>query len=148
MSNTFFSNRPYKVLNSIGAMTQPCLTPLWISNGSWLREAAIELHCSFRVSMERLDHDLQFGWATDFGRTLKRPSLLTRSNALVISMKAKYKGICCSLHCSCNCRREKIMYIVDRSARKPHRDSGIHTLRQLLETYQYDPLKYFADNAA
>ena len=31
----------------------------------WFREAAIELHCSLRVSMERLDHALQFGWATD-----------------------------------------------------------------------------------
>ena len=89
-----------------------------------LREAAIDLHCSLRVSMESLDHALQFGWATDLWRTLKRPSLLTRSNALVRSMKAMYKGICCSLHFSCNCRREKIMSIVDRSARKPHCDSG------------------------
>ena len=39
------------------------------------------------------------------------------------------------------------MSIVDRSARKPHCDSAVDTLRQLLEAYQYDPSKYFADNA-
>ena len=38
------------------------------------------------------------------------------------------------------------MSIVDRSARNPHCDSGY--IRQLLEAYQYDPNKYFADNAA
>ena len=37
----------------------------------WLREAAIELHCSLRVSMERLDRALQFGWATDLWENLK-----------------------------------------------------------------------------
>ena len=40
------------------------------------------------------------------------------------------------------------MSIVDSSARTPHCDSaGVDTLRQLLEAYQYDPSKYFADNA-
>ena len=66
---------------SIGARTQPCLTPLWISNGS---EAAVELHRSLRVSVERFNNALQFGRATDLWETLKRPSLLTRSNVLVI----------------------------------------------------------------
>ena len=59
-----------------------------------------------------------------FGRTLKRPCLLTRSNALVRSIKDMYNGICCSMHFYCNCRREKTMSIVDRSARKPYCDSG------------------------
>lgn len=35
-----------------------------------------------------------------FGRILKRPTLLTRSNPLVRSMKATYRGICFSLHFS------------------------------------------------
>ena len=30
----------------------------------WLRGAVIELHCSLRVSVEGLDHALQFGSAT------------------------------------------------------------------------------------
>ena len=37
----------------------------------WLREAVIELQCSLRVSMERLDHALQFGLATDLLKNLK-----------------------------------------------------------------------------
>ena len=88
-----------------------------------LREAAIYLHCSLRFSMERLDHALQFDGQPIFERTLKRASLLTRANALVRSMKAMYKGICCSLHFSFNFRWEKITSIVDHSARKPHCDS-------------------------
>ena len=31
----------------------------------WLRGAAIELHCTLRVSVERLDRAQPFGWATD-----------------------------------------------------------------------------------
>ena len=37
----------------------------------WLRGAAIELPCSIRVSVERLCHALQFGWATDPWENLK-----------------------------------------------------------------------------
>ena len=37
----------------------------------WLRGAAIELHYSLRVSVERLDHDLTFGWATNVWENLK-----------------------------------------------------------------------------
>ena len=37
----------------------------------WLRGAAIELHCSLRVSVETLDHALQFGWAADIRENLK-----------------------------------------------------------------------------
>ena len=37
----------------------------------WLRGSAVELHCSLRVSVERLDHALQFGWATDHWENLK-----------------------------------------------------------------------------
>ena len=37
----------------------------------WLRGPAIELHCSLRVSVERVDHELQFGWATDHWENVK-----------------------------------------------------------------------------
>ena len=57
-----------------------------------LRGAAFELHCSLRVSVDILDHDLQFGWATYLLENIKEPSLLTRSNDLVTSMKAMYNG--------------------------------------------------------
>ena len=122
VSNTCFSNRPKKLPKSIGARTQPCLTPLRISNVS----EKLPLICTVPFLSVWKDSIMlcNLGGQPIFGRTLKRPSLLTRSNALVRSMKAIYKGICCSLHFSCNCRREKIMSIVDRSARKPHCDSG------------------------
>ena len=40
-------------------------------NKNRLRGAAIELHCSLRVHVERLDHALQFGWETDLWEYLK-----------------------------------------------------------------------------
>ena len=46
--------------------------------------------------------------------------MLTRSNALVRSIKAMYRGRLCSRHFSCSCLRENIMSIVDPSARNPH----------------------------
>ena len=44
-----------------------------------------------------------------FRRMLKSPSRLTRSNALVRSMKAMKRGFCCSLHFSWSWQKEKIM---------------------------------------
>ena len=123
VSKTCFSNWPKKVPKSIGARTQPCLTPLMISNFS----EKLPLICTVHFVSVWKDSIMlcSLGGQQIFGRTLKRPSLLTRSNALVRSMEAMHKGIlCCSLHLSCNCRRNKILSIVDRSARKPHCDSG------------------------
>ena len=127
MSKTCFSNRPKKVPKSIVllfvARTQPCLTPLRILNAS----EKLPLNCTVPFMSVWKDSIMlcSLGGQPIFVRTLnlKRPSLLIRSNALVRSMKAMYKGICCSLHFSCNCRREKIMSIVDHSAWKPHCDS-------------------------
>ena len=111
-----------KVPKSIGARTQPCLTPLRILNGS----EKLPLNCTVPfVSVWKYSIMLcSLGGQPIFGGTLNRPSLLTRSNALVRSMKAMYKGIWCSLHLSCNCRREKIISIVERLAQEPHCDSG------------------------
>ena len=93
------------------------------ANFKWLRGSAIELYCSPRVSVETLML-CSLGEQPISGKTLKRPSLLIRSNDLVRSLKAMYMGICCSLHFSCNCRTEKTMSTVDRLARKPHCESG------------------------
>ena len=59
-----------------------------------------------------------------FFRILNNPSLLTKSKALVTSVEAKYSGLCCSLHFSCSCLREKTISIVDLPALKPHCDLG------------------------
>ena len=122
VSNACFSNRPKKIQKMVEARTQPCLTPLQISNGS----EELPLNCTVPfVSVWKNSIMLcSLGGQPIFGRTLKKPSLLTGSNALVRSMKAMYSGICCPLRFSCSCRRKKTMYIVDRSARKPHCDSG------------------------
>ena len=95
---------------SAGAKTQPCLTPLRISKG--LEELPLTCAVIFVSVWKDSIMLCSLGGQPIFGITLKRPSLLTRSNALVRSMKAMYKRICCSLHFSRNCRREKIMYIV------------------------------------
>ena len=63
-----------------------------VADIEWLRGAAIELHFSVHVNEEGLGHALQFMLATDHK---ERASLLTMSNDLVSSMKAKEKGICC-----------------------------------------------------
>ena len=65
-----------------------------------------------------------FGGHPIFGSSFNKPSRLTKSNALVKSMKAMHRGWCCSLHFSCNCLKEKTMSVVDLSARNPHCDSG------------------------
>ena len=122
VSNACFSNRPKKPAKGVGARTQPCVTPLRISNGF----EELSLNCTVPFVSVWKDSIMlcSLGWQPIFGRTLNRMSLLTRSNAFVRSRKAMYQGICCSLHFSCSCRREKTMSIVDRPARKPHCDSG------------------------
>ena len=75
-----------------------------------------------------------------FGRTLNRPSLLTRSNAFVRSTRSDVHGHLLFSALLVAVEEKNIMSIVDRSVR-------VDMLLQLLEAYQYDPSKYFADNA-
>ena len=125
-----FSNMPKKIPKNVAARTQPCLTPLRISSGS----EGLTLNCTVPFESEWKDSIMlcSLGGQPIFGRNLKRPSLLTRSNTLVRSTKACVQGhtmrvlsgvqghVCYSLHFSCNCRRETTMSSVDSSARKPH----------------------------
>ena len=92
MSNACFSNRPKKIPTIVGERTQPCLTPLRISNGSM----ELPLKCTVPFVSVWKDSIVlcSLGGQPIFGRTLKRPSLLTRSNALVGSMKTMYKLAC------------------------------------------------------
>ena len=96
---------PKKIPKSVEARTQPCLTPPRISNGS----EELPLNCTVPFVSVWKDSIMlcSLGGQPTVGRILNRPSLLTRSNAFVRLMKATYKGICCSLHFSCSCRREK-----------------------------------------
>ena len=62
-----------------------------------------------------------FGGHPIFNNIANSPSLLTRSKALVRSMKALYKRRFRSLHFSCSCRTEKIISVVERLDLNPHK---------------------------
>ena len=51
-----------------------------------------------------------FGGQPIFRRIFNRPSLLTKSKALVRSLKATYRGMFCSLNYSCSWQRENHVY--------------------------------------
>ena len=65
------------------------------------------------------DHPQELGGHPILCRSMSSSDLLTRSSALVMSMKAMYRGRLCSRHFSSSCLRENIMSIVDLSARNP-----------------------------
>ena len=65
-----------------------------------LRGAAVELHGPLHVAVEGLNQALQLGWAANLGQDSEEALSAERSNARVRSMKATYRGICCSLHFS------------------------------------------------
>ena len=115
-------SRAKKIPKSVGARTHPRLTSLRMPKG--LEE--LPLNCTFPFMFVWKDSIIlcNFGGQPIFGRIWKRLSLLTRLKAFVRSMKATYKGICCSLHFSWSWRREKTVSIVDLPAQKPHCDSG------------------------
>ena len=107
---------------SVGARTQPCFTPLLIGKGSKEEPSYCTVPCIFSWNYVMILRSV--GEHPILCRSVNRPDLLTRSNALVKSMKAMYRGRLCSRHFSCNCLSEKIMSIVDLSALNPHCASG------------------------
>ena len=114
-------SRAKKILKSIGARTHPCLTPLWMSKG--LEELPLNYTVPFMFVWKDLIMLCNSGRQPIFGRIWKRLSLLTRSNAFVRSIKAIYRGICCTLLFSWSWRREKTMSIFNLSVWKQHCDS-------------------------
>ena len=100
-------NRSKKITKSVEARTHPCLTPLRMSKG--LKERPLNCTAPFVFVWKDLVMLCNFCGQPIFGRIWKRTSLLTRSNTYMRSMKAIYRGICCSLHFSWSWRREKTM---------------------------------------
>ena len=80
------SSREKKMPKRVGARTQPCFTPFLMSSGSDI------LPSYWMVALISSWKDLimlcSLGGKPIFRRMLKSPSLLTRSTALVRSMKA------------------------------------------------------------
>ena len=91
--------------NSVGERTQPCFTLLRILHESTVEQ--LKTSVPFILDCKNLKMLSSFGGQSIFGKILNGPSLLTKSKALVRSMKALKSGCCCSLHFSCSCREEK-----------------------------------------
>ena len=81
-----FRSTEKKTPKRVGASTQPCLTPLQMLNASDMLPSKRTVPCMLLWKDSRKLRS--FGGQPMRGRILKRPSLLTRSKALVKSMKA------------------------------------------------------------
>ena len=116
------SSREKKIPKSIGECTHPFFTLLLIGNGSeeepsyWMM-LCISLWKAVIILRSLEGHPIL--WSR-----VDSPFLLTKSRALVRSIKAMYNGYLCSRHFSCSCPSEKIMSIVDLPALNPHCASG------------------------
>ena len=73
-----------------------------------VRGGAIVLDGAFHFLVEGSDHPQELGGHPILCRSVNRPDLLTRSNALVRCIKAMYRGRLCSRHFSCSCLGENI----------------------------------------
>ena len=120
--NACFSITAKKIPNKVGARTHPCFAPLRMLKAADVEPSKTTV--PFMSSWKDLMMLRSLGGHPILGRILKRPSLLTRSKAIVRSMKAMKSGCLSSLHFSWSCLSEKIMSTVDLLARKPHYDSG------------------------
>ena len=80
-----------------------------------------------------------------FERTIDRPFLLTKWNALVISLKAMHRGSCRYLLFFWSWRNEKTMYW--RFSSEAELWLWVDTFSQFLQAHQEDPSKEFADDA-
>ena len=98
-----------KMEKSVGASTQPCLTPFVTLNDPETSPltftVAIIPVCSASIIVVNCCHS---------------PVLPTVSNALLKSTNTMYSGRSCSMHFSCSCRRQNIISTVLRLPLKPH----------------------------
>ena len=107
---------------SVGASTQPCLTPFVTLNdfetSSPTLTFAIIPVCSASIIV------VNFSGQPYFLSSCHSPVLPTVSNALLKSTNTRYSGRSCSMHFSCSCRRQNIISTVLRLPLKPHCVSG------------------------
>ena len=111
-----------KILKSVGAKTQHSFTPLFI-HGAHHAFVVGDNHWSMSVD----EHPI-------FSRSWNRPFLITRWNALVRSIKARYSGLSCSRDFSCSWRTVTIMSVVDLPVRKQHGDLGYTAVSHCLQS--------------
>ena len=121
-SNAYWRCMEKKIIKRADARKQPFFTPLLTGKASVFAPLKQTVLCI--SSWKEVTMLCSLGGQPIFCRSLKSPLLLTRSKAIVRSMKAMYSVCCCSLHFSCSWRTENIIITVDLPALKPHCASG------------------------
>ncbi len=106
-----------KMVNSVGARTQPCFTPFTIGKGC---ERLLLCLTPSWPSWSWMIIVRNFSWQPSFSRIFQSPCLLTVSNAFVRSTKVTYNALFCSRHISWICLRTNTLSVVPRLALKPH----------------------------
>ena len=111
-----------KMEKSVGASTQPCLTQFVTLNDSetsppTLTFAIIPV-CIASIIV------VNFSGQPYFSSSCHSPVLPTVSNALLKSTNTMYSGQSCSMHLSCSCCRQNIIFMVLRLLLKPYCVSG------------------------
>ena len=119
------SNADRKMEKSVGACTQPCLTSFVTFNDSetsppTLTFAIIQV-CRPSIIVAN------FSGHPYFLSSCYSPVLPTVSNALRKSTNTMYSGRFCSMHFSCSCRRQNVIYTVLWLPLKPHCGSGTNS---------------------
>ena len=108
-----------KIEKSVGASTQSCLTPFIRLNDSETSPPTVTLPIVpvCRASVIAVN----FSGHPYFLSSCHSPVLPTVSNAYLGSTNTMYSGLSCSMHFSCSCRRQNIIYTLPL---KPHCVSG------------------------
>lgn len=90
----------------------------------WYGRTTVELHCPFHVHVEGYNQALYFWSAANLFEDLRESLPADQIKYFCEVNEGDVECICCSLNFFWNCRREKIMSIIDFSDRKAHCDFG------------------------
>ena len=110
-----------KMEKSMGARTQPFLTPFVTLNDSETSPPTLTFAIILVSSASIIV--VNFSGQPYFLSSCHSPVLPTVSNALLKSTNTMYSGRSCSMHFSCSCRRQNISTVL-RLPLKPHYVSG------------------------
>ena len=111
-----------KMETSVGASTQPCLTPFVTLNDSETSHPTLTFAIIPVCSASNIV--VNFSGQPYFLSRCLIPVIPTVSNALLKSTNTMYTGRSYSMHVSCRCRRQNVISTVLRLPLKPHCVSG------------------------
>ena len=139
-------SRAKKIPKSVEARTHPCLTSLRMSKG--LEELPLNCTVPFMLVWKDSIMLCNRGGQPIFGRIWKRPSLLTRSNAFVRSMKAIYgASVVLSTSSGVGEGRRPCLLLIFQLGSHTVIQVRMDTFCQLLQSDQDDLCKDFANDA-